>query len=156
MNKKINPVSEGHHALTPSITVKNAAKAVEFYKKAFGAELTENFVMPDGRVGHAELRIGDSKLMLNDEFPEMGYGAPQGQTVSASVRVYIADVDAVFDRAISLGAKAVKPVSDQFWGDRQGQLRDPFGHHWSIATHVEDVSPAELKKRMEAMFAVAK
>ena len=155
--KKVNPVAEGYRTLTPQITVKNAAKAIEFYKKALGAEqIGEACAMPDGKVGHAVLKIGDSKLMLNDEFPEMGAVAPQGKTASASIYVYVADVDAVFKAAVAAGAKVVKPVADQFWGDRQGTLQDPFGHQWSLATHVEDVTPAQLKERMQEMFAVAK
>jgi PhnB protein len=156
MKKKINPVAEGYRTLTPSITVKNAVKAIEYYKKAFGAELVESCPMPDGRIGHAVLNVGDSKLMLNDEFPEMGCAAPQGKLASASVYVYLADVDAVFKRAIASGAKVVKPLENQFWGDRMGTLQDPFGHQWSLATHVEDVTPAQLKARMDEMFSVAK
>ena len=157
MKNKVNPVAEGYRTLTPQITVKNAAKAIEFYKKAFGAEqIGEACAMPDGKVGHAALKIGDSKLMLNDEFPEMGAVAPLGKTASASIYVYVADVDAVFKTAAAAGAKIVKPVADQFWGDRQGTLQDPFGHQWSLATHVEDVTPAQLKERMQEMFAVAK
>ncbi len=155
MNKKVNPIPAGRHTLTPSITVKNCLKAIEFYKKAFGAELVEEpCAMPDGRVGHAELMIGDSMLMINDEFPEMGCAAPQGKLSSASICLYVKDVDVLFKAAVSLGAKIVKPLENQFWGDRMGTVTDPFGHQWSIATHVEDVSPAMLKERMEKMFAV--
>ncbi|HEX4046589.1 MAG TPA: VOC family protein [Elusimicrobiota bacterium] len=155
MNEKVDPIAAGHHTLTPQITVKDCLKAIEFYKKAFGAEMIEApCAMPDGRIGHAELKIGDSRLMLNDEFPEMGAAAPQGKTTSASVYVYVADVDMVFKGAVALGAKVVKAVENQFWGDRQGTLTDPFGHQWSLATHVEDVTPALMKERMEKLFAV--
>jgi uncharacterized glyoxalase superfamily protein PhnB len=157
MKKKVNPIAEGFRTLTPMITVKNAVKAIEFYKKALGAELVEEpCTMPDGRIGHALLKIGDSRLMLNDEFPEMGCAAPQGKLYSSSLSVYVSDVDAVVKGAVALGAKIVKPVADQFWGDRQGQLQDPFGHQWSIATHVEDLTPAQTKARMEELFSVAK
>lgn len=154
MNKKVNPIPAGRHTLTPSITVKNCLKAIEFYKKALGAELVEEpAAMPDGRVGHAELKIGDSILMLNDEFPEMGCAAPQGKLISSSIAVYVKDVDALFNAAVKLGAKIVKPLENQFWGDRMGTITDPFGHQWSLATHVEDVTPAQLKERMEKLFA---
>ena len=109
--------------------------------------------MPDGRIGHAELKIGDSILMLNDEFPEMGCAAPQGKAISAAVVMYVKDVDAVFKAAVSLGGKVVKPLKNEFYGDRMGTLMDPFGHQWSIGTHVEDVTPEQLKERMEKMFA---
>jgi PhnB protein len=155
MKKKVNHVAEGYRALTPQITVKSASKAIEFYKKALGAELIGDLcAMPDGRIGHAVLKIGDSKLMLNDGFPEMGCAAPQGQASSASLYVYVADVDAVVKGAVALGAKLVRPVTDQFWGDREGTLQDPFGHVWSVATHVEDLTPAQIKERMETAFMV--
>jgi PhnB protein len=151
---KVNPIPPGRHTLTPTITVKNCLKAIEFYKKALGAELVEEpCAMPDGRIGHAELRIGDSLLMLNDEFPEMGCAAPQGRLISSSICVYVEDVDALFKAAVSLGAKVVKPLENQFWGDRMGTITDPFGHQWSLATHVEDVTPVQLKERMEKLFA---
>jgi PhnB protein len=155
MNKKVDPIPAGRHTLTPTITVKNAAKAIEFYKKAFGAVLVEEpCAMPDGRIGHAELKIGDSILMLNDEFPEMGCAAPQGKLISSSIALYVKDVDVLFKASVALGAKVVKPLENQFWGDRMGTLTDPFGHQWSLATHVEDVTPAQLKERMDKMFAV--
>jgi PhnB protein len=152
---KVNPIPAGRHTLNPQITVKNAAKAIEFYKKAFAATLAEEpCAMPDGRIGHAELKIGDSVLMINDEFPEMNAAAPTGKTTSAAICLYIKDVDMVFKTAVSLGSKVVKPLENQFWGDRMGTVTDPFGHQWSLATHVEDVTPAQLKERMEKMFAV--
>ncbi len=157
MRNKVDPVAKGYRTLTPQITVKGAVKAIEFYKKAFGAtEFGDVAAMPDGRVGHAVLSIGDSKMMINDEFPEMGAVAPQGKAVTGSLFVYVPDVDATFKRALAAGAKEVKPVADQFWGDRMGTLVDPFGHQWSLATHIEDVSEAEMKKRMDAMFGAAK
>jgi PhnB protein len=153
MKTKIDPIPEGHHTLNPQITVKNCLQAIEFYKKAFGAELIgDASAMPDGRIGHAELKIGDSRLMLNDEFPEMNAVAPTGKAVSASIYVYVKDVDAIYNAAVKLGAKVIKPLENQFWGDRQGTLTDPFGHQWSLATHVEDVTPAQLKERMEKLF----
>jgi len=156
MNNKVNPIPVGHHTLNPQITVKNCLKAIEFYKKAFGATMNEApCAMPDGRIGHAEMIIGDSRLMINDEFPEMGAAAPQGKTTSASIYVYVKDVDMVFNAAVSLGAKVVKPLENQFWGDRQGTLTDPYGHQWSLASHVEDVSGEELGRRMAELFGSA-
>jgi PhnB protein len=155
MINKVNPIPAGRHTLNASITVKNCLKAIEFYKKAFGATMAEEpCAMPDGRIGHAELFIGDSVLMINDEFPEMGTVAPSGKTTSSSICLYIKDVDTAFKTAVALGSKVVKPLENQFWGDRMGTLTDPFGHQWSVATHVEDVTPAQLKERMDKLFAV--
>lgn len=149
MKKTVKPIPDGYHSLTPSLTVKDAKKAIAFYKKAFGAVEGELCLMPDGRVGHAEVTMGDSRLMLNDEFPEMGAVAPAGDKVSASLYLYVKDVDAVFKTATAAGAKTVMPVTDQFWGDRMASVMDPFGHRWSLATHKEDLTPAEMKVRME-------
>jgi len=147
----VNPISEGYHSLTPYLFIKGAASAIEFYKNVFGA--TERMRMPgaDGRIMHAELQIGDSILMLADENPKIGALSPQ--TIGGSgglVSVYIADVDAVVAKAIAAGANLVRPVKDQFYGDRTGGIIDPFGHIWSVATHVEDVSPDEMRKRAAA------
>ena len=149
----VRPIPEGYHTATPYLAIKGAAQAIEFYKKAFGATEMLRLPQPDGRVGHAEIKIGDSCIMMADEFPEMGHRGPQslgGTTVS--ILLYVEDVDAVFNKAIAAGAKVVKPVQDQFYGDRSGFIEDPFGHRWGIATHKEDVSDEEMKKRMAAMF----
>jgi PhnB protein len=147
----VKPISDGYHTATPYLIVKNAAAALEFYKQAFGAVELMRFVGPDGRVGHAEIRIGDSPIMLADEFPEMGARGPEllgGSPVS--LLLYVEDVDARYSQAIAAGAKAVRPVMDQFYGDRSGCLKDPFGHNWSLATHKEDVSSEEMQRRCEA------
>jgi len=144
-------IPDGYHTATPYLIVKGAAQGIEFYKKAFGA--TELFRMagPDGRIGHAEIKIGDSVIMLADEAPEMGYRSPRSLGGSAvSTMLYVQDVDDCFDRAVEAGAKVQRPLANQFYGDRSGTVEDPFGHVWTIATHVEDVPPDEMKKRMEA------
>ncbi|MDE2293208.1 MAG: VOC family protein [Elusimicrobia bacterium] len=146
------PVPEGYHTLTPTLVVKDARRALEFYEKAFGAERLGVAEMPDGRVGHAEVRIGDSRLMLNDEFPEMGATAPEPGRAASSVWVYVEDADAFFARATAAGAKVLMPLGDQFWGDRMGALEDPFGHRWSVATRKRDQTPEETKARMAAAF----
>jgi uncharacterized glyoxalase superfamily protein PhnB len=148
----VKPVPEGFRTLTPHITVKGAKKAIDFYGQAFGAEEIGVHSMPDGTVMHASVRIGDSILMLNDEFPQMGAKGPQtiGGTAT-TLHLYVADVDKAFDRAVKAGAKVLMPVADQFWGDRYGLVADPFGHQWSIATHKKDVSPEELKVAMASM-----
>jgi PhnB protein len=142
---------KGLHTVTPGLTVKDAKGAIEFYKKAFGAVEGEVCFGPDGKqVMHAELKIGDSVIMLNDEFPEMGCVGPAtlgGTTVSLYLNVD--DVDTWFDRAVKAGATVLMPVADQFWGDRFGQVADPYGHKWGISTHVKDLSDEEMKKGME-------
>jgi len=150
----VKPIPEGHHTLTPFLTVRNAARAIEFYKQAFGA--TERGVMkgPDGKVMHAELKIGDSVIMLADEFPEFGSLSPQSIGGSPmGLHIYIENVDEAFDRAVKAGAQVEMPVSDQFWGDRYGKLKDPFGHNWSIATHIKDMSADEMKRSMDDAMA---
>ncbi|MBA3916600.1 MAG: VOC family protein [Acidobacteriales bacterium] len=139
---------EGYHSITPYLICDGAAKAIDYYKEAFGATELMRMAGPDGRVGHAELKIGDSPIMLADEVPQMGYRSPQalGGT-PVSLLLYVDDVDAVVERAVSMGAKLQKPVEDQFYGDRMGTVQDPFGHVWSIATHTEDVSPEEMQRR---------
>ena len=138
--------------MTPYLAIQNAVKALEFYKKAFGATETFRLVMPDGRLGHAEIRLGDSMIMLSDEFPEFGGKAPQTLGGSpVSIHRYVEDVDAFVKKALTAGAKELKPVMDQFYGDRSGQLEDPFGHLWWVATHKEDVAMEELEKRVRAM-----
>jgi len=145
------PIPDGYHTATPYLILKDAARAIDFYKKAFGATELMRFAAPDGRVGHAEIKIGDSPIMLADEYPEMGFRGPQSLGGSAvCILLYFADVDAVADRAVAAGATLLKPVQDQFYGDRSGTLADPFGHVWTVATHKEDVSPEELHRRMQA------
>jgi PhnB protein len=145
------PVPEGYRTATPYLIVKGAADAIEFYKRAFGATEMLRMADPQGRVGHAEIKIGDSVIMLADEHPSMGYRGPRslgGSTVS--ILLYLEGVDRVFDRAVKAGARGLRPVTDQFYGDRSGTLEDPFGHVWTVATHVEDVPPEEMKRRAEA------
>lgn len=148
MTSTVKPIPEGYHTVTPYLILSKAAEAIEFYKKAFGA--TELFRMagPDGKIGHAELKIGDSPIMLADEYPGMGYVSPQtlGGT-PVSILLYVEDVDKIFNQAVAAGGLQQLPLKDQFYGDRSGTLKDPFGHVWTIATHKEDVSPEEMDKR---------
>jgi PhnB protein len=152
---KAKPVPDGHHTVTPYLTLKGAAEAIDFYKRAFGAHEEGRMTSPDGKsVVHAEIRIGDSMVMLSDEFPQMGPRSPQalGGT-TASIFLYVQGVDAAFKRAVDAGAKAVMPPADMFWGDRFGKLKDPFGIEWSLASHIEDVEPGEMMKRAEEAMA---
>ena len=152
MASKVNPVPAGYHTITPYISVKGAAKALDFYKRAFGAEVLVRMDMPDGRVGHAEMKIGDSMIMLADESPQSGAVAPSGDgRTPVTLCLYVPDVDKVFKAAIDAGGKVLRPVENQFYGDRSGMLTDPFGHVWNVATHVEDVSPEEMNRRMAKM-----
>ncbi|MFI5104321.1 MAG: VOC family protein [Terriglobales bacterium] len=152
MPNKVKAQPDGYHAITPYLVIKGAAAAIEFYKKAFGATELVRMPQPDGRVGHAELKIGDSVVMMADEFPEMDTVGPQTLGNSpVGLLLYVDNADAVFAKAVSLGAKVKKPMADQFYGDRNGTLEDPFGHKWTIGMHVEDVSPEEIKRRMAAM-----
>jgi PhnB protein len=144
----VKPIPEGYHTLTPYLIVKGAAAALEFYREALGATELYRLAGPSGTVGHAEMKIGDSIVMLADEYPEMGAVAPPATGAhSVSFLVYVPDVDAAFARAIAGGAAEVKPVKLEFYGDRAGTLRDPFGHQWTLATHVEDVSSEEMERR---------
>ncbi|WP_420475471.1 VOC family protein [Noviherbaspirillum sp. ST9] len=153
MTNKVNPIPEGYHTLTPYLTIRNAAAALDFYKRAFGADETFRIASPDGKVGHAEIRIGNSAIMLSDEFPEMGAKSPESFGGSpVMLHLYVEDVDALVDRAVKAGGKLERPVADQFYGDRGGMITDPFGHKWWIATHVEDVPPDELERRSKAAF----
>jgi PhnB protein len=146
----VKPIPEGYHTLTPFLTVRNAERAIEFYKQAFGAQERGVAKGPDGKVMHAEVKIGDSVIMLSDEFPEFGSLSPQSVGGSPmGLHIYIENVDAAFDRAVKAGAQVEMPVADQFWGDRYGKLKDPFGHKWSIATHVKDMSADEMKRSMD-------
>ena len=147
----VKPIPAGHRTVTPYLAIRNAVKALEFYKRAFGASENFRVMMPDGRLGHAEVRLGDSLVMLSDEFPEFGGKAPDTLGGSpVSIHLYVEDVDAFFKRALAAGAKERKPVMDQFYGDRSGQFNDPWGHVWNVSTHVEDVSPEELDRRAKA------
>lgn len=149
----VSYIPEGYHAVTPYLIVDDGPRALEFYKQAFGAVELFRLDMPDGRLGHAEFTVGDSHVMLAEEFPEMEALAPKSIGGTAvSLMIYTEDADAMFARALEAGAVALRPVADQFYGDRSGMLRDPFGHKWSIATHIEDVSAAELERRTQAMF----
>jgi len=146
----VKPIPEGYHTLTPFFTVRDAVRAIEFYKQAFGAQERGVMKGPDGKVMHAELKIGDSIVMLADEFPEFGSLAPEsGAGTSMGLHIYVNNVDEAFDRAVKAGAQVEMPVVDQFWGDRYGRLKDPFGHKWSIATHVKDMSADEMKHSMD-------
>ena len=157
MSNKVKPIPDGHRTVTPYLAIKNAAKALAFYKEAFGASESYKLMMPDGRLGHAEIRLGDSIIMLADEFPEFGGKSPETLGGSpVSIHLYVEDVDAFFKRALAAGARERKPVMDQFYGDRSGELEDPFGHLWWVATHKEDVSPEEMQRRVQAMFAEKK
>lgn len=148
----VRPIPEGYHSVTPYLTVKGAARAIDFYKKAFGATELMRFPGPNDSVMHAEIKIGDSVVMLADESDERGNRGPQavGGT-PVSLMIYVPDVDKVFNQAVSSGAKTTSAVQDQFYGDRSGNLTDPFGHVWTIATHKEDVSAAEMQRRMAAL-----
>jgi len=148
------PIPEGYNTVSPYLAVEDAATAIDYYKQAFGAEETLRMDMPDGKIGHAELKIGDSHVMLSDPFPQASTTPPKelGGT-SASVFMYVEDVDAVVQQAVEAGAIVTMEVEDQFWGDRFGSITDPFGHVWSIATHVEDLSPEEIEERGKAAMA---
>jgi PhnB protein len=154
MTHQIKAIPEGFHTLTPHLVVKGADQAIEFYKKAFGAQEIMRMAGPDGKsIMHAELRIGDSPIMLAEEFPQMGNRGPQSLGGTAvTLHVYVEDADAVFNQAVAAGAQVGMPMADAFWGDRYGQLTDPFGHSWSFATHKEDLTPEEIGKRAEAAF----
>ena len=147
----VDPIPAGYPRLSPYLAVAGAAEAIEFYVKVFGATERMRLAGPDGRIGHAELEFGDSLLMLADEFPDMDARGPKsvGGT-PVTISLYVEDVDQVFERALEAGAKELRAVEDQFYGDRSGQFEDPFGHHWSVATHVEDVPPEEMEQRAAA------
>ncbi len=153
MKTTVKTTPDGYRTLTPYLITDNAAKAIAFYKEAFGATEFCRLPMPDGRVGHAEIQIGDSRLMLADECPD--WGAQSARTLGGTavfIHLYVQDVDTVVQRAVALGAKLDKPVADQFYGDRTGTLTDPFGHRWTIATHIADVSAEETMRRAAALF----
>jgi PhnB protein len=152
--KRVRPVPAGYHSVTPYLACGDAARAIEFYKKAFGAAELMRIPGPNGSIGHAEVRIGDSRVMLTDEYREMDFLSPltRGGT-TVHIHLYVADVDKMAERALAAGAKLLQPVQDKFYGDRTGSIRDPFGHVWHLATHVEDLSKAEMKKRAEKALA---
>jgi PhnB protein len=145
----VKPIPEGYHSITPYLIIKGAAKAIDYYKQAFGATELCRMEGPGGCIGHAELKIGDSPIMMADEFPDMGWKSPQTYGGSSvTILVYVPNVDEVFNRAVAAGGKVLKPLKNEFYGDRSGTLADPFGHTWTVATHVEDVPPEEMERRM--------
>ena len=148
---KVKPIPDGYHSITPYLCCDGASAAIDFYKRAFGATERLRMDAPGGKVGHAELEIGDSVIMLADEFPEMDFRAPKGGGgTPVNLHLYVDDVDATFARAVKEGARVLRPLEDKFYGDRSGSLADPFGHVWHLATHTEDLSPEEMKRRGEA------
>jgi PhnB protein len=155
MTAAVSPIPPGYHTLTPHIIVGDAKKAADFYQKAFGAEVRGIAVAPDGVVIHAEVKIGDSIMMFNEEVPHMGVLSPKTTKASTCVtlHMYVKDADKVFAAAVAAGAKVIMPLEDQFWGDRYGTVEDPFGHRWSIATHIKDMTPEEMKTAMDEAIA---
>ena len=151
---KTQAIPHGFHSATPYLTLSDAARAIDFYKRAFGAQEKMRMAGPNGKIGHAEIKIGDSVIMLADEFAGSGSRSPQslGGT-TAGIFLYVENVDQIFNQATAAGAQVESPLANMFWGDRYGKLKDPFGHSWSIATHVEDVAPAEMEKRMKEAMA---
>jgi len=156
MASQVKPIPPGYHAVTPYVCVDGAAEALEYYKRAFGATEIMRMPSPDGKIGHAEIEIGGSRIMLADEHPEMNFRGPKSYGGSpVHIHLYVDDVDRIAERAVSEGAKILRPVADQFYGDRTGSVEDPFGHVWHIATHKEDVAPEELKRRAAEKAAAA-
>ena len=149
----VSAIPEGFHTVTPGLTCKNAAAAIELYKKAFGATEIMRMPSPDGRIMHAELKIGDSHLFLADEYAGMSAAPTPGAAPSQSLYLYVKDVDSAYQKAVDAGCTGAMPVADMFWGDRFGKLADPFGHEWAMATHKEDLSPEEIHKRGQAAMA---
>lgn len=154
MIQKTNKIPPGYHTATPYLLIKGASDAIEFYKSVFGAVEITRLTAPDGRIGHAEIRINDSVIMIADEHPEMDFLGPlsRGGT-TVSLLIYVENADDVFNAALEAGATELRPLCDQFYGDRSGTITDPWGHVWSIATHLEDISPEELKRRFEELYA---
>ena len=149
----VKPVPDGYSTVTPYLIVRDGAKALDFYKRAFGATELYRLAAPDGKVLHAEMQVGNARFMMADEVPQIGARSPQALGGSpVSILLYVPDVDARVQQATAAGAKIVRPVQDQFYGDRSGTLEDPFGHVWTVATHIEDVPPGEIQKRAEAMM----
>ncbi len=147
----VKPIPDGYHSVTPYLIIDGAARALDFYRKAFGAEETVRMPGPDGKIGHAEMRIGNSVVMLADQNPEMGAKGPKAYGGSPiTLMIYVENVDKVFAQAVAAGATVERPLANQFYGDRTGGIVDPFGHKWYLATHIEDVAPEEMKRRMKA------
>ena len=155
MTKPAKAIPEGYHTITPHLTVRGADRAIEFYKRAFGAQELTRMPGPDGKgVIHAEIKIGDSIVFLNDELPDMRSRSPQSLGgIASMLHLYVEDVDAAFKLAVEAGAQVRMPVADMFWGDRYGKVIDPFGHEWGLGTHKEDLTPEEIEKRAQAFFA---
>lgn len=153
---KVKPIPEGYHSVTPYLYIRGAGRAIDFYKSVFGATEKLRMPSPDGKIMHAELQIGDSVVMLADENPHSQAKSPETLGgVTNSILLYLENVDSVVDNAVKLGAKILRPTEDQFYGDRMGTILDPFGQMWSVATHIEDVSPEEMKKRMAKLASQA-
>ena len=149
----VKPIPEGYHSITPYLGIDKAAEAIEFYKKAFGATVVMRLDMPDGKVGHAELRIGDSPIMLASPCAEMPLGTPGEHPASVGLHLYVADVDAQYKQAIAAGGTAISEPKDQFYGDRSGTVKDPFGHVWFLATHKEELTEDQIRQRAKELFA---
>jgi PhnB protein len=149
----VRAIPEGYHTITPSLVCKNAAKAIDFYKEAFQAKVLVRMNGPGDKVGHAELQIGDSRLMISDEFPGMSQAPDPNAPAGSYLFLYNENVDAFYDRVVKAGCKVEMPLQNQFWGDRFGKVRDPFGHQWGLAQHVEDVAPDEMERRSKAFMA---
>ena len=148
--KKVAPIPAGYHSVTAYLSIRDAGRALEYYKSALGAKELLRMQGPDGEVGHAEIKIGDSHVMMADEMPNLGFLGPQSRGgTTVQLMIYVKDVDATVDKAVAAGGKLKRAVQDQFYGDRSGTIEDPFGHVWTIATHVEDVPPAEMRRRSE-------
>jgi len=154
MASQVKPIPKGYHSVTPYLSVNDTARALDFYKRAFGAQEVMRMDGPDGKIGHAEIKIGDSIIMLGDETPQSGTRSPQslGGT-TASIMLYVENADNAFNQAVSAGAQVDSPLANMFWGDRFGRLKDPFGHSWAVATRIEDVAPADMSKRMKEFTA---
>ena len=154
MIEKVNSVPPGYHTVTPYLLIKGASDAIAFYVRVFGAEEITRLTAPDGRIGHAEIRIGESTIMIADEHPEMDFLGPKSRGgTTVSLLIYVDNSDDTFNAALDAGATELRPMCDQFYGDRSGTVTDPWGHVWSIATRLEDISPAELKRRFEELYA---
>jgi len=153
MARHVDPIPEGYHSITPYLIVDGATEALAFYTKAFGAREVMRLAAPDGKIGHAEIEIGDSRIMIADEFPDMGARSPKSIGGSpVSIHLYVEDADKVFGQAVKAGAKSEQALEDKFYGDRSGSVLDPFGHRWHVSTHKEDVPPAEIDRRMKAQM----